>query len=97
MSSQITHAQDIADALGGIPNLAKAIGVPYRRAYGYVREFNTIPPKYDLKLVAALEAAGSEIDLLSLARWRAGLATNDKRRQPETQATHNCKSQKGAA
>lgn len=79
MSNQhrdIDHAHEIVADLGGYPQLAKACGVPYRRGYGWVEQ-NSIPAKYDLRLVAALKAAGSNIDLLTLARWRARLADKD--------------------
>lgn len=76
MARDIKHAREIADALGGIPQLGKACGVQYRLAYGYV-DRDSIPAVHDLKLVAALKAAGSDIDLLSIARWRAGLTKDD--------------------
>ena len=56
--------------------MGKVCGVQYRLAYGYV-DRNSIPAHHDLKLVAALKSAGSDIDLLSIARWRAGLTRND--------------------
>ena len=66
---EITSAREIADALGGITALGEVCGVQYRLAYGYV-DRDYIPARHDPNLVAALVAAGWDIDLPSIARWR---------------------------
>ncbi len=70
---EIRHAHEIVDALGRSGArahiLGEVCGVQYRLAYGYL-DRDYIPARHDPKLIAALEAAGSDIDLHSIAKWR---------------------------
>lgn len=82
--SKVQNARVIADALGGIPQLARVCGVQYRLAYGYV-ERDSIPAHFDVQVVAALKEAGSDIDLLDIAIWRATSRKNDRDCHPVVQ------------
>lgn len=68
--------KQIAEELGGIPNLAKICGVQYRLAYGYVSR-NSLPAEKDVRVVEALTSAGSSITLMAIAKMRHARSQHD--------------------